>query len=196
MGEAATVAEGLTAIQRAPDDLDVVVMSVSDPADFAAEIQSITTGEEAENDSRKRRVLVVSPTAADDAVVAAMSAGAQGYMTRGVPRDELLHALHTVAAGGAVFGSAIADRLHTYFTTLHDSIGTVVFPSLSDRERQILEFISRGCDNRYIARQLVLSEKTVRNHATRLFRKLNVSNRIAAAQLARSAGFGDIAASG
>ncbi len=182
--------EGLSAIRRAPEDLDVVVVSVSNPADSTAEIQSITTEETNGGESRKTPVIVVSPAVDDGAVVAAMSAGAQGYMTRGVARDELLHAVHTVAAGGAVFGSAVSDRLRTYFVTLHDFVGKAVFPSLSDRERQILEFISRGCDNRHIARQLVLSEKTVRNHVTRLFRKLNVSNRMAAALLARNAGFG------
>lgn len=194
VGEAATVVEALRAIQQAPEKLDVVVVSVLNPAGCTAEIRSIAVEETVGGESRKRRVLVVSPSGDDGAVVAAMSAGAQGYVTRGLAGDELIYALHTVAAGGAVFGSSVADRLSTYFTTLHDFVGKVIFPSLSDRERQVLELISRGYDNRHIARQLVLSEKTVRNHATRLFRKLNVSNRMAAALLARSVGFGDFAA--
>jgi DNA-binding NarL/FixJ family response regulator len=140
--------------------------------------------------ARRPRVLVVSVSEDDDSVVAAMRAGASGYLVKGASREDLIRGIRIVADGGAVFGREVAERLKAYFSVLHEVPSRAAFPDLTDRERQILDLIARGHDNRRIARELVLAEKTVRNHITHIFMKLQVTDRMSAAVRARDAGLG------
>ena len=135
-------------------------------------------------------ILVITMSADDDAVVAAMRAGARGYVVKGAGRADLLHAVATVAAGGAVFSPAVAARLGTYFSGLAAQPGREMFPQLSEREREILDLVARGHDNRRIARELFLSEKTVRNNVSTVLGKLDVADRAEAISRARRAGLG------
>ena len=135
-------------------------------------------------------VLVITMSADDDAVVAAMRAGARGYVVKGAGRADLLHAVATVAAGGAVFSPAVAARLGSWFSGLAAQPGREMFPMLSDREREVLDLVARGYDNRRIARELFLSEKTVRNPVSLLLGKLDVADRAEAIARARRAGLG------
>jgi DNA-binding NarL/FixJ family response regulator len=98
--------------------------------------------------------------------------------------------VRTVADGGAVFSPFVADRLGDYFSAVHDMPGRAAFPQLTNRERQVLDLLARGYGNRRIARELVLSDKTVRNHISHIFAKLQVTDRMAAAARARDAGLG------
>lgn len=136
------------------------------------------------------RVLVMSLEANDETVVTALRAGARGYLLKTAPLDELLLGILTVAAGGAVFSASIADRLAKYFSAIHELPSRVAFPELTSRELQILDLIARGYDNRRIARELVLAEKTVRNHVSNVFSKLQVVDRTMAAVRARDVGLG------
>ncbi|TNM50259.1 response regulator transcription factor [Nocardioides albidus] len=136
------------------------------------------------------RILVITMSADDDAVVAAMRAGARGYVVKGAGRAELVSAVTTVAAGGAVFSPAVAARLGDYFSGLAAQPGRELFPQLSNREREILDLIARGYDNRRIARALVLSDKTVRNHVSAVLTKLDARDRSEALLRARRAGLG------
>jgi DNA-binding NarL/FixJ family response regulator len=136
------------------------------------------------------RVLVMTMSDDDEAVVAAMRAGARGYLIKGTGRDDVLQAVRTVASGGAVFSPAVADRLGGLFASLAAVPGKVAFPSLTDREQQVLDLVARGYDNRRIARELFLSDKTVRNHVSNVLTKLAVEDRSEAARRARNAGLG------
>jgi DNA-binding NarL/FixJ family response regulator len=136
------------------------------------------------------RVLMMTMSADDDAVVAAMRAGARGYCIKGAGRAELLHAVRTAARGGAVFSPAVADRLGAFFGSLAAVPGQAAFPQLTEREREVLDLLARGHDNRRIARELVLSDKTVRNHVSNVLAKLDVEDRATAAARARNAGLG------
>jgi DNA-binding NarL/FixJ family response regulator len=136
------------------------------------------------------RVLMMTMSADDDAVVAAMRAGARGYVVKGVGRDDLLHAVRTVASGGAVFSPSVADRLGTFFTGLAVGGGRETFPQLTSREVEVLDLVARGLENRRIARELHLSDKTVRNHVSNVLTKLGVEDRSEAIARARSAGLG------
>jgi DNA-binding NarL/FixJ family response regulator len=135
-------------------------------------------------------ILVITMSADDDAVVAAMRAGARGYVVKGAGRADLLHAVATVAAGGAVFSPAVAARLGSYFSGLAAQPGREMFPQLSEREREVLDLVARGFDNRRIARELFLSEKTVRNNVSTLLGKLEVADRAEVIARARRAGLG------
>ncbi|PVG84157.1 DNA-binding response regulator [Nocardioides gansuensis] len=136
------------------------------------------------------RVLMMTMSADDDAVVAAMRAGARGYVVKGAGRNDLLHAIRTVAAGGAVFSPTVADRLGRFFTGMAVGSSREAFPQLTQREREVLDLMARGLENRRIARELYLSDKTVRNHVSNVLTKLGAEDRSEAIARARAAGLG------
>ena len=89
-----------------------------------------------------------------------------------------------------MFSPAVADRLGVYFASLATLPGHAAFPQLTEREREVLDLVARGHDNRRIARELFLSDKTVRNHVSNVFAKLEVETRAEAVVRARNAGLG------
>lgn len=132
-------------------------------------------------------ILVVSMFDDDDNVFAAMQAGARGYVLKGSAPDELLRAVQAVALGEALFAPSIARRLIHYFNR-PTRLPPTLLPELTQREREILSYIAQGQTNPQVARRLDLSEKTVRNHVTSIFAKLQVSSRAEAVLRAREAG--------
>nr|WP_191864144.1 response regulator transcription factor [Embleya scabrispora] len=135
-------------------------------------------------------VLVLTMSDDDGSLLAAMRAGAGGYLVKGAGRDEVLHAVRTVAAGGAVFGAQTVPRLTALLAGGAPRAAERVFPELTDRECEVLDLLARGLDNRNIARRLFLAEKTVRNHITHIFEKLHVGTRAEAVAHARNFGLG------
>jgi DNA-binding NarL/FixJ family response regulator len=134
-------------------------------------------------------VLLLSMHDDDGSVFDAMRAGARGYVVKGARQQQLLRAIRTVADGGAVFGPGIARRLIDYFTAAAaggQADGSLA--ELSDRERQVLELIARGRSNDQIAEQLALSRGTIRNYASSVFAKLQVTSRAQAIVKAHEAG--------
>jgi DNA-binding NarL/FixJ family response regulator len=124
----------------------------------------------------------------DESVFAAMQAGARGYLLKGALRNEVLTAVRAAAAGEAIFGPALAKRMMQYFARMAPSGDRAAFPELTEREREVLTLIAQGRNNADIAEQLVLSSKTVRNHITSIFDKLQVADRAQAILRARDAG--------
>jgi DNA-binding NarL/FixJ family response regulator len=135
-------------------------------------------------------VLVLTMYEDDESVFSAVQAGARGYLVKGARQAELLRALRSVAEGGAVFGPAIARRMVDFFAAAAKASAAAPFPDLTAREREILDLIARGRANGQIAEQLVLSTKTVRNHVSSIFTKMQVVNRAQAIVRAREAGIG------
>ncbi|MGN6161184.1 MAG: response regulator [Marmoricola sp.] len=129
-------------------------------------------------------VLVVTMVADDDSVLAAVSAGARGYVLKGAPAGEIAAAVHTVAAGGAVFGAALASRL---LAIRESTPAPIEAPggALTQREAEVLDLLASGLNNQQIARKLELSLKTVQNHVSHILDKLQVADRTAAALKAR-----------
>jgi DNA-binding NarL/FixJ family response regulator len=117
-------------------------------------------------------VLVLTMVDDDASVVAALRAGARGYLLKGIGQEELLAALRAVAAGGAVFTGAVAGRVRASLT------GDSSRPSLTDREAEVLELLVGGADASAIARQLGLSTKTVQNHVSRILAKFQARDRV------------------
>ena len=136
------------------------------------------------------RVLMVTMFDDDASVFAAMRAGARGYVLKGADEGELLRVVRAVAGGEALFGPAIAARLMRYFAAAGPPAGAPAFPDLTERERDILELIAQGHSNAEIAARLYLSTKTVRNHISSIFGKLQVADRAQAIVRAREAGLG------
>jgi DNA-binding NarL/FixJ family response regulator len=129
-------------------------------------------------------VLVITMVDDDDTVLAALRAGARGYVLKGAQGDEIAAAVRTVAAGGAVFGAGVAAQVLTLTSgpTRPEPRGP---NDLTDREREVLELIAEGASNPQIARALGLSLKTVQNYVSRILDKLQLADRTQAALHAR-----------
>jgi DNA-binding NarL/FixJ family response regulator len=134
------------------------------------------------------RILVVTLFDDDESVFTALKAGARGYVLKDADEAEMIRAIEAVAQGEAIFSPAIAARLMDYFTAARNNRHSASLPELTDREREILTLIARGRSNAQIAEELTISLKTVRNHASNIFNKLHVADRVQAALLAREAG--------
>jgi DNA-binding NarL/FixJ family response regulator len=140
--------------------------------------------------SPKVGVVVLTMFEDDESVFSAMRAGARGYVLKGAHPSEILKVLRAVAGGEAYFGPEIAQRLVDFFSTPKPPSPAVAFPELTAREREILDLIARGHNNAAIAARLFVSPKTVGNHISHIFTKLQVADRAQAIIRAREAGLG------
>lgn len=136
------------------------------------------------------RVLIVTMFDDDASVFTAMRAGARGYVLKDATREEIRRAIRAVGNGEAIFSPAVAARLIAFFASPPFSIPKNMFPELTDREKEILDLVSRGESNRAIADRLTLSTKTVSNYVSNILNKLQVADRAEAIARARDAGLG------
>jgi DNA-binding NarL/FixJ family response regulator len=181
-GEATTGEEAVVrALELQPD---VVLMDLNMP-----DLDGIAATRRIIDSSPHIAVLVLTMADNDAAVFDALRAGARGYLLKGADRAELARAIRAVASGEAIFGPDTARRLVAFFASPQALPGPV-FPELSDREREILELVARGLSNQQIVDRLVISPKTVRNHVSNIFSKLQVRDRAEAVVRAREAGLG------
>ena len=134
-------------------------------------------------------VLVLSMAEEDDVVFSAMQAGARGYLLKGAAQEEIDRALRAVVAGEAIFGPGVAARVLGVFA--RETTGRAdPFPGLTPRERDVLELVAQGRRNAAIAAALGMAPKTVANHLSSIFGKLQVPDRSAAIVRARDGGLG------
>jgi len=164
---------------------EVVVMDLNMP-----ELNGVEATRQVTKDDPNVGVLVLTMFEDDDSVFAAMRAGARGYLVKGADSPEVLRAITAVAGGEAIFGPSIAQRVLGYLTRPLSVLDGRVFPDLTSREREILELVAAGLGNAAIANRLSLSPKTVRNHVSSIFTKLQVADRAEAIVRARRAGLG------
>ncbi len=133
-------------------------------------------------------ILVVTLFEEDDSVFAALRAGARGYILKDADEEEMMRAVRAIGKGEAIFSPTIAARLMDYFAGTGVTASPEIFPELTEREREILQLIARGESNAAIAEKLSISLKTVRNHVSNIYNKLQVADRAQAAIRAREAG--------
>jgi DNA-binding NarL/FixJ family response regulator len=183
VGEAATGEEAIAL--AAALQPDVILMDIKMPG-----LNGIQATREILRSSPHVSILVVTMLEDDDSVFAAMRAGARGYVLKGANQAQILRAIRAVADGEAIFGPGIAQRLIGFFAASRRAVPPRIFPELTEREGEVLALIAQGRSNEEIAEQLLLSLKTVRNHVSNIFSKLQVADRAQAVLRAREAGLG------
>ena len=180
-----TAQDGEQAILLAADSQpDVVLMDLLMP-----KVNGIEATKHIIQTSPHIGVVMLTMFEDDESVFAAMRAGARGYVLKGADQEDVLRAIHAVARGEALFGPSIATRLMDFFTP-PVSEPAQAFPELTEREHEILALIAQGSNNSEIAEQLHISLKTVRNHVSNIYNKMQVTDRVQAVLRAREAGLG------
>lgn len=170
--------DGPTAVQvTAALAPDVVVMDLRMPGGGGVEAVREMKAQGLTSD-----VLVLTTYDTDSETVAAIEAGATGYLLKDCSAETLVGAIRSTAAGETVLSPAIATRLASH---VHNPIRRA---NLSVREREVLVLVARGTPNRSIARKLFISEATVKTHLTHIFEKLGVSDRASAVATAYELG--------
>jgi DNA-binding NarL/FixJ family response regulator len=185
VGEAGDGSSALVQIQALKPD--IVLMDINMP-----ELNGIQATQKVLASHPGMGIIMLTMLEDDSSVFAAMRAGARGYLLKGANPGEMLHVIRAVAEGQALFGPAIASRLMRYFQDLSavpaSQFAGTPFAELTEREIEVLRLISQGYNNQEIAQKLVISPKTVRNHITNIFSKLQVADRAQAIVRARQAG--------
>jgi DNA-binding NarL/FixJ family response regulator len=187
VAEAATGQEAIAlALELQPD---VILMDLQMP-----DLNGLEATRAILNTSPQIGILILSMFEDDENVFSAMQAGARGYLLKGADHGELMRAIVAVANGEAIFAPSVARRLMGFFATKRSHLYASplypngVFPELTEREREVLVLIAQGHSNHEIARKLERSDKTVRNHITSIFSKLQVTSRSEAIVRAKAEG--------
>jgi DNA-binding NarL/FixJ family response regulator len=185
IGEAGSGDEAVALATEPSAAPDVVVMDLKMPG-----LSGIEATRQIRATTPRVHVLIVTMFEDDASILAAMRAGARGYVLKDAAQEDILRAIHSVARGEAIFSPAIASRVLDSFVGTTSAVPREAFPMLTEREREILHALARGCSNGEIAAQLALTSKTVRNYISAVLSKLEVVDRTEAILRAREAGLG------
>ncbi len=171
VGEAGTGAEALLACQQL--EPDVVILDIRLPDQSGVEVcrQIVTRWPDI-------KVIILTSYVSDDLVMATIAAGAAGFVRKQVGNESLLQAIEAVRRGQSLLDPHTTQQVMQRMRRQEAQLQASTFQGLSRREMEVLLLVSQGKSNREIAGELSLSEKTVRNHLTRLFEKLGLNNRI------------------
>lgn len=186
VGTAADGRDALHVVQESAPDL--VVMDIQMPHLDGIEATRFLTGRDP-----ALRVVMLTMNEDDDTILAAIRAGACGYLLKGAGAAEVQAAIRSAAAGGMVFGAGLAVRVASFFAGSSAAPAAAAeepFPDLTERERDILHRIAAGRTNDEIAGELFVSNKTVRNAVSGIYAKLHATGRADAIVKAREAGYG------
>jgi DNA-binding NarL/FixJ family response regulator len=132
------------------------------------------------------RVIVFTAFDTDERILGAVQAGAQGYLLKGAPRQELFNAVRVVHAGGSLLQPVVASKLLRQVSQQKQPGGQI--EALTPREQEVLDLLARGLQNKEIAGQLIISERTVKFHVSSIMSKLGAGNRTEAVTIAAQQG--------
>ncbi len=172
---AGEAADGLEALaQAAVLRPDVILLDLEMPG-----LNGVATVQRLREADAQARVIVFTAYDTDELIMAAVRAGVQGYLLKGVPREEIFQAIRVVHAGGSLLQPLVASKLLRQVSTPHPAPA-----ALSAREAEVLRMLAQGKTNKEIAAVLVISERTVKFHVRSVFGKLGATNRTEAVSMA------------
>ncbi len=180
VGEAANgleVVKQVTTLQP-----DVVLLDLEMP-----ELDGVEALKQLQEKNAAVRVIVFTAFDTDERILGAVQAGAQGYLLKGVPRDELFKAIRVVHAGGSLLQPVVASKLLRQVSHSQESLTSNV-ETLTPREAEVLQLLAQGLQNKEIAARLVISERTVKFHVSSIMGKLGAGNRTEAVTIAAQQG--------
>jgi DNA-binding NarL/FixJ family response regulator len=156
---------------------DVLLLDLEMPG-----MDGVETLQRLASDGEPVRTIVFTAFDTDDRIVQAVRAGAQGYLLKGAPREELFNAIRIVHAGGSLLHPVVATRLLGRLNEQDDP------NALTAREQEVLQLVAQGLPNKAIAARLVVTERTVKFHVSSILGKLGASNRTEMVALAQQQG--------
>jgi DNA-binding NarL/FixJ family response regulator len=173
IGEASNGAEAVQQILRLRPD--VALLDLGMPV-----VDGVEALKQLREANAATRVIVFTAFDTDERIVAAVRAGAQGYLLKGAPREEIFQAIRVVGAGGSLLQPIVASKLMQHLHTQPDE--------LTPRELEVLQCLARGDSNKEIAAALFITERTVKFHVSAIIAKLDASNRTEAVTMAAQRG--------
>ena len=182
VAEAATGAEAMNAVDT--HHVDVVILDLNLPDTSGERITAAITSRDP-----SIAVLILTMEQDDTHLIAALRAGAKGYLLKGAPPTELIGAIRAVATGELIIGAGSAEHVSAYLRHGRTPV-EAAFPDLTDRERQVLALLADSATNNEIARRLTIRPKTVRNLVSLVLVKTTARDRADAILRARAAGLG------
>jgi len=177
--------DGAEAVEKAAESLpDVVLMDIRMPR--SSGIEACRAMKEA---APSAKIIILTISDEEEDLFEAIRAGASGYLLKDIPLDEVAEAVRAVDGGQSLINPSMAGKLLTEFATLARRDGEaraqeVPAPKLTDREMQVLKLVARGMNNRDIAKELFISENTVKNHVRNILEKLQIHSRMEAVMVA------------
>jgi DNA-binding NarL/FixJ family response regulator len=177
--------DGAEAVQRAGESLpDVVLMDIKMPRSSGIEAcRSI------KDVAPSARIIILTMSDDEEDLFDAIKAGASGYLLKDIPLDQVAEAVRSVHGGQSLISPSMAGKLLTEFASIarretEESPREVPAPKLTDREMQVLKLVARGMNNRDIAKELFISDNTVKNHVRNILEKLQIHSRMEAVMVA------------
>ena len=177
--------DGAEAVEKAAESLpDVVLMDIRMPR--SSGIEACRAVKEA---APSAKIVILTISDEEEDLFEAIRAGASGYLLKDIPLDEVAGAVRAVHGGQSLINPSMAGKLLTEFATLakrddEERAQELPAPRLTEREMQVLKLVARGMNNRDIAKELFISENTVKNHVRNILEKLQIHSRMEAVMVA------------
>lgn len=169
---------GVEAVEQARAlNPDVVLLDLAMP-----ELDGVAATQQLRTTNPSVRVVVFTAFDTDERILGAIQAGAQGYLLKGAPRDQIFRAIRVVSQGGSLLEPLVASRVIDHLQRTNDR------DPLTEREREVLALLAQGKSNKAIAASLVITERTAKFHVSAIMRKLGASNRTEAVTIAAQQG--------
>jgi DNA-binding NarL/FixJ family response regulator len=177
--------DGAEAVEKAAESLpDVVLMDIRMPR--SSGIEACRAMKEA---APSAKIVILTISDEEEDLFEAIRAGASGYLLKDIPLDEVADTVRAVHGGQSLINPSMAGKLLTEFATLakrddEERAQELPAPRLTEREMQVLKLVARGMNNRDIAKELFISENTVKNHVRNILEKLQIHSRMEAVMVA------------